>query len=81
FLFAYVVAIFLGYIYVFIFNAPILRDIFIGNYNLNNLVAFVPVVDFSILSAIFFIFVIPFFAAILIPVWKIATITPKEAML
>ncbi len=81
FLFAYVVAIFLGYIYVFIFNAPILRDIFIGNYNLDNLVAFVPVVDFSILSAIFFIFVIPFFAAILIPVWKIATITPKEAML
>jgi ABC-type lipoprotein release transport system permease subunit len=77
---AFIVAIILAYIYVFIFNAPFLRDIFFGFDNINNNIQLVPYIPFGLLFSIFLIFVVPFISAVLIPVWRIAIIDPLEAM-
>jgi len=78
---SFIVGIFIAYIYVFVFGAPLLREIFLGGQNLQNSVSFVPVLDFSVLSSIFLIYALPFIAAVLIPVWRVSVIDPKEAML
>lgn len=78
---AFIVGTSLGYIYVFGLGAPLLSGIFLGDNNLNNAVSFVPILELGTLSTIFLIYAIPFIAAILIPVWKIAVTDPKEAML
>jgi ABC-type lipoprotein release transport system permease subunit len=79
-LFAYIIGVLLAYIYVFIFDAPLLRDIFLGNDNLNLEFHFAPIIDFRSFSSIFIIFIFPFIATTIIPVWKIAITNPKEAM-
>lgn len=79
--FSYIVAVFLAYIFVFIFQAPLLQEVFLGGQNLQNSISFIPVVDFSVLSSIFLLYALPFISAVLIPVWKIAVTDPKEAML
>ena len=79
--FSYIVAVFLAYIFVFIFQAPLLQEVFLGGQNLQNSIRFIPVVDFSVLSSIFLLYALPFISAVLIPVWKIAVTDPKEAML
>lgn len=78
---SYILGLLLAYVYVFILGAPILREIFLGGQNLYNNVAFVPVLDFSVLSSIFLIYALPFIASVLIPVWKVSVTDPKEAML
>ena len=70
-----------AYGFVFILGAPLLREIFLGGANLSNTVQLVPVLDFGVLSTIFLIYAVPFVAAVLIPVWRIAVTDPKEAML
>ncbi|NPA28348.1 MAG: FtsX-like permease family protein [Epsilonproteobacteria bacterium] len=79
-IFAFLIGVLSAYIFVFIFNAPILKDIFLGDSNLKNSVIFIRVVDFSTIATIFILFIIPFIASILIPVWKIAISSPKEAL-
>ncbi len=79
-LIAYILGVTLSYIYVFIYNAPLLKDIFLGNANLNFFIKFNPILDFRVLASIFIIFVIPYIASVIIPVWKISTTNPKEAM-
>lgn len=67
--------------YVFVFDAPIIKDIFLGNGNFElNHIRLHFSIDWFIISTIFLLFAIPFFMAVLIPVWKIATTPPKEAM-
>jgi ABC-type lipoprotein release transport system permease subunit len=78
---SFVLGVVLAYLYVFLFGAPLLREIFLGGANLTNQVQLVPVMDFGVLSTIFLIYAVPFVAAVLIPVWKIAVTDPKEAML
>jgi len=78
---SFVLGMTLAYIYVFVFGAPLLKDIFLGGANLTNNVVLVPVVDLGVLSSIFLIYAISFIGAVLIPVWKIAVTDPKEAML
>ena len=80
-LISYILGIVLSYIYVFILNAPILSQIFLGGGNLENIVNFSPILEFGTLSSIFILYSIPFFASVLIPVWKVAITSPKEAML
>ena len=80
-IFSYILGVFLAYIFVFIFNAPLLQEIFLGSDNLKNSVTFIPVIDFSVLSSIFLLYALPFMSAVLIPVWKISVTDPKEAML
>ena len=78
---SYILGVLLAYLYVFVLGAPILREIFLGGQNLHNVVSFVPVLDFSVLSSIFLIYALPFIASVLIPVWKVSVTDPKEAML
>jgi ABC-type lipoprotein release transport system permease subunit len=79
--FSYIIGVFLAYIFVFILNAPLLQEVFLGGENLKNSVTFIPVIDFSVLTSIFLLYALPFISAVLIPVWKIAVTDPKEAML
>lgn len=78
---SYIVGVVLAYLYVFIFDAPLLSQIFLGGVNLENHVEFQPVLKFGLLGSIFLFYAIPFLAAVLIPAWKIAVTPPKEAML
>ena len=80
FIFAFILGINLGYFYVFNLDAPLLSGVFLGFKNLPIDVIFTPVFDFGIISMIFFVFIIPIIASILIPVWKISIIEPYEAM-
>ncbi len=79
-LFAFVLGVLLAYLYVFTFDAPLLRDIFLGFNNLSNHVSFTPVFDFGLIFSLFLFFIVPFVASVLIPVWKISIIDPNEAM-
>jgi ABC-type lipoprotein release transport system permease subunit len=77
---AFILGIIIGYIFVFIFNAPLLKDIFLGTQNLEFHPHFTPIFDFGIISSLFLFFIIPFITAIIIPVWRIAITDPYEVM-
>ncbi|AII14833.1 ABC transporter, permease protein [Campylobacter iguaniorum] len=76
---AYLLGIALAYIYVFVANAPLLRNIFLGS-ELNNSITFTPVIDFDILFLIFIFSVIPFLAFVIIPSWRVAISDMSEAV-
>ena len=78
---SFTLGVVLAYFYVFVLEAPLLKQIFLGGANLSNVVKFVPVIDFGILGSIFLLYAVPFLAAVLIPAWKVAVTPPKEAML
>jgi putative ABC transport system permease protein len=77
---AFIIGCIISYIFVFIFNAPILRNIFIGSSNMQNDFIFNANIDFSTLVTLLLFFIIPFLSAILIPVWKVAIIDSTESM-
>ncbi len=77
---AFIIGIIISYIFVFILNAPILKNIFIGFSNIQNDFILNPNIDFTIIVTLFLFFIIPFLSAILIPVWKIAVIDANESM-
>ncbi len=77
---AYMLGIIFAYIYVFILDAPLLKNIFLGYKNLSNEVTFAFALDVSILGLIFLAFVVPFLLAILIPVYRVAITEPSEVM-
>lgn len=79
-IFAYLSGIIVAYFYVYILDAPLLRDIFLGYSNLTQDVSFSPNIDLAILSILFLVFVIPFVIAIIIPVWRVSIIEPSELM-
>ena len=78
---SYIIGVFLAYIFVFVLGAPLLKEVFLGGQNLDNTLNFVPILDFSVLTSIFFLYALPFMAAVLIPVWRVSVTDPKEAML
>lgn len=75
---AYFLAIFLAYLYVFVFHAPLLRNIFLGEHITN--IVFTPVVDLKMLFLVLIFTVIPYLASILIPSWRLAIEDVSEAM-
>ena len=77
---AFIIGIIISYIFVFILNAPILKNIFIGFSNIQNDFILNPNIDFTIIVTLFLFFIIPFLSAILIPVWKISIIDANESM-
>jgi len=77
---SYLLGVTLAYFYVFYFDAPILRQIFIAPDNLGIELTFIPQIDFFILVSIFLFYALPFMASILIPVWKVAVKSPKEVL-
>ena len=78
---SFTLGVVLAYLYVFIGDAPLLSQIFLGGANLSNTVAFTPTIEFGLLGSIFLFYAIPFLGAVLIPAWKVAVTPPKEAML
>ncbi len=76
---AYLLGVALSYIYVFMFNAPYLRTIFLGS-ELENSISLTPVVDINLLFLIFLFGVIPFLAFVILPAWKIAISDMSEAV-
>jgi len=70
----------LAYLYVFGFDAPLLSTLFLGNANLSIHISLQPSLDLGVLTQLFLLFMLPFIAAILIPVWRIAITEPMEAM-
>ena len=77
---AFIIGVILSYIFVFIFNAPILKNIFIGSSNMQNDFIFNANIQINTLITLFLFFMIPFLSAILIPVWKVAIIDSTESM-
>jgi len=77
---AFILGTILAFIFVFILNAPILSNIFLGFQNLQNDVSFIPNIEFSTIFMLFLFFMIPFLSAVLIPVWKIAVLDANESM-
>ncbi len=76
---AYLLGIACAYVYVFFFNAPLLREIFLGSM-FTNTISLTPVVDANVLFLIFIFGVIPFLAFVIIPSWKIAISDMSEAI-
>jgi len=79
-IFSFLLGIVLAYIFVFVFNAPLLRDIFLGFGNLAINPTFQPVIDGGLFASLFLFFILPFVFAVIIPVWRIAIIDPYEGM-
>ena len=77
---AFIIGIIIAYIFVFILNAPILKNIFIGFSNVQNDFILNSNIEFTTLVTLFLFFIIPFLSAVLIPVWKIAVIDANESM-
>ena len=76
---AFLLGIALAYVYVFVFQAPLLRAIFLGS-ELSHSIELTPVVDFQILFLLFLFSVIPFLACVILPSWKIAIADMSEAV-
>ena len=77
---AFMIGVIFAYVFVFIFNAPILSNIFLGFQNIENSVSFTADISASNIITLFIFFIIPFISAVLIPVWKIAVIDAQESM-
>jgi len=70
----------LAFIYVYLLDAPLLRDIFLGYKNLEISASFSYYPDFATLSQLFFLFVVPFILSILIPVYRVCVADISEKL-
>lgn len=78
--FAFIIGIILSIGYVFLLDAPLLRDIFIGYSQLKPSFHLPFYLNFGILTILFFLSVPVYIAAVLIPSWKAATLDADEVM-
>jgi len=79
-LFGYLTALIAAYLFVFKFDAPLLRNIFIESDMRPFLPHFIPSFGLSELILVLLISVVPFVASVLFPVWKLSVIDPTEVM-
>jgi ABC-type lipoprotein release transport system permease subunit len=77
---AFLLGFVLAFIYIFIFDAPLISNIFYGYSNLPIDISPNKSIDFSLLSLLFLFYILPFMAAVLIPSWRASVIDPLEAM-
>lgn len=77
---SYLFGVLLAYFFVFILNAPILKNIFIDFSNIKNDFIIYPYIEFSTFVTIFLFFMVLFLSSVLIPVWKISAINPYESL-
>lgn len=77
---AYLSGSIIAYLYVYIFDAPLIKDIFLGYSNLDSCVTFGYTPDISMLVLICFTFVIPFILSVIIPVYRVSITEPSEVM-
>ena len=77
---SYLFGVLLAYFFVFILNAPILKNIFIDFSNIKNDFILYPYIEFSTFVTLFLFFMVLFLSSVLIPVWKISAINPYESL-
>ncbi len=77
---AFIIGVIFAYIFVFILQAPVLKNIFIGFSNIKNDFILNQNIRISNLITLFLFFMVPFLSAVLIPVWKIAVIDATKSM-
>lgn len=77
---AFIIGVIFAYIFVFILQAPVLKNIFIGFSNIKNDFILNQNIKISNLITLFLFFMVPFLSAVLIPVWKIAVIDATKSM-
>lgn len=78
--FSYVVGVSLSLFYVYILQAPLLKDVFIGYSNLKPEFHLPFIIDIQALFIVFFLSVPIYIASIIIPSWKIATLDADEVI-
>ncbi|NPA66314.1 MAG: FtsX-like permease family protein [Epsilonproteobacteria bacterium] len=77
-LFAFIIGVIGAFVYVYIFHAPLIRDIFVGASSLKVDMVLPFIFDIQTLLLIFFASVPVYIAAIIIPTWKVATLDVDE---
>lgn len=78
--FAFILALMAALFYVYILQAPLLRDIFMGYSILKPSFELPFVLDFRMLFIIFFLSVPIYIAAIIVPSWRVASMDADEVM-
>ena len=79
-LFAYVSGVVLAFAFVYIFNAPLIQDIFTGYSELKTSFSLPFILDMQTLVIVFFLSVPIYIAATIIPSWRVATMDAEEVM-
>jgi len=77
---SFISAIILALLFVYILEAPILRDIFTGYSRLKPSFSLPFVFDFQTVSLLFFLTIPLYLAAIIIPSWRVASMDADEVM-
>jgi len=79
-IFAYLLGVIFAFIFVYILQAPILRNIFEGYSILRTTFELPFVLDLQTLSLVFFLSVPVYIAATIIPSWRTATLDADEVI-
>jgi len=77
---AYVSGIVLALTYVYVLHAPLLKNIFLNNYDLIHSYSIQFTMDYETLALLFFLSVPIYIAATIIPAWQVATLDAEEVM-
>ncbi len=77
---SYTLGVLFAFTFVYIFQAPLLRDIFVGYSELKTTFELPFILDIQTLFLIFFLTIPIYIAAIIIPSWRIATLDSDEVL-